>query len=75
LVEYTKEIVENRGHVSESTLNEFLAAGYTAPQAIEVLLGVALKTVSNYLDHFNPVRSTPLSRPRPATKQLNLGEA
>src|ERR1700722_10639909 len=55
LVKYTKEIVENRGDVSESTLNEFLAAGYTAPQAIEVLLGVALKTVSNYLYHFNPV--------------------
>jgi uncharacterized peroxidase-related enzyme len=55
LVKYTEEIVENRGHVGESTLNEFLAAGYTAPQAIEVLIGVALKTVSNYLDHFNPV--------------------
>ena len=54
LVKYTKEIVEKRGHVSESTLNAFLSAGYTAPQAMEVLVGVALKTVSNYLDHFNP---------------------
>jgi AhpD family alkylhydroperoxidase len=54
LVKYTKEIVEKRGHVSELTLGAFLAAGYTAPQAMEVLIGVALKTVSNYLDHFNP---------------------
>jgi uncharacterized peroxidase-related enzyme len=54
LVKYTREIVEKRGHVSESTLNDFLAAGYTAPQAMEVLIGVPLKTVSNYLDHFNP---------------------
>lgn len=54
LVKYTKEIAEERGHVSESTLNYFLSAGYSAPQAMEVLIGVALKTVSNYLDHFNP---------------------
>lgn len=55
LVKYTREVVETRGHVSESTVNNFLAAGYTAPQAMEVLIGVALKTISNYLDHMNPV--------------------
>ena len=54
LVKFTTEIVNQRGHVSEVTLNGFLAVGYSAPQAMEVLLGVALKTVSNYLDHFNP---------------------
>jgi uncharacterized peroxidase-related enzyme len=54
LVKYTKEIVEKRGYVSQYTLNRFLAAGYTAPQAMEVLIGVALKTVSNYLDHISP---------------------
>ena len=54
LVAYTTEIVNTRGYVSEATLKNFLAAGYSAPQAMEVLLGVALKTVSNYLDHFNP---------------------
>ena len=54
LVKYTREIVETRGRVSEATLNYFLSVGYTAPQAMEVLIGVALKTVSNYLDHINP---------------------
>lgn len=54
LVNYTRELVEKRGHVSEATLQKFLAAGYSAPQAMEVLLGVALKTISNYLDHWNP---------------------
>jgi AhpD family alkylhydroperoxidase len=54
LVQYTKEIVNERGHVSESSLNVFLAAGYSKEQAMEVLIGVALKTVSNYLNHFNP---------------------
>ncbi len=54
LVTFTRELVEKRGHVSDATLQNFLAAGYTAPQAMEVLLGVALKTISNYLDHWNP---------------------
>ena len=54
LVKFTREIVNQRGHVSDATLNAFLSAGYSAPQAAEVLIGVALKTVSNYLDHFNP---------------------
>jgi len=54
LVQYTKEIVNERGHVSQATLDMFLAAGYSKPQAMEVLIGVALKTVSNYLNHFNP---------------------
>lgn len=54
LVTLTKEIVAQRGHVSEATVDAFLAAGYTAPQVMEVLIGVALKTISNYLDHINP---------------------
>jgi uncharacterized peroxidase-related enzyme len=54
LVKFAKEVVNQRGHVSEATVQAFLAAGYTAPQMMEVLLGVALKTISNYLDHFNP---------------------
>jgi alkylhydroperoxidase family enzyme len=45
LVQYTKEIVNQRGHVSQATLNAFLAAGYSEPQAMEVLIGIALKTV------------------------------
>jgi alkylhydroperoxidase family enzyme len=57
LVKFTKEVVGQRGHVSEATTQAFLAAGFTAPQVMEVLLGVALKTISNYLDHLNP---TPL---------------
>lgn len=57
LVKFTKEVVSQRGHVSEATTQAFLAAGYTASQVMEVLLGVALKTISNYLDHINP---TPL---------------
>jgi uncharacterized peroxidase-related enzyme len=57
LVNFAKEVVSQRGRASEASVQAFLAAGYTAPQVMEVLLGVALKTISNYLDHLNP---TPL---------------
>ena len=54
LVNLTRELVSARGHVSDATLQAFLAVGYAPAQAMEVLIGIALKTVSNYLDHFNP---------------------
>jgi uncharacterized peroxidase-related enzyme len=54
LVTLTREIVGQRGYVSKSTLDRFLAAGFNDEQVMELLLGVALKTISNYLDHLNP---------------------
>lgn len=54
LVALTKEIVSERGHVKEQTIENFLAAGYRKDQVLEVLIGIALKTMSNYLDHISP---------------------
>jgi len=54
LVALTKEIVSERGHVETQTIENFLAAGYRKDQILEVLIGVALKTMSNYLDHISP---------------------
>lgn len=54
LVALTREIVIQKGSVTPATLEAFLAAGYTKSQVMEILLGVALKTISNYLDHLNP---------------------
>jgi uncharacterized peroxidase-related enzyme len=51
----TRELVTSRGHATDSTIDVFLAAGYTGPQILEVLVGIALKTISNYLDHISPV--------------------
>ena len=55
LVKFTKEVVSERGYVSESTKSEFLKNGFTEVQMMEVIMGVALKTVGNYIDHLNPV--------------------
>ena len=49
-----REIVAERGYVRETAIAAFLAAGYRKEQVMDVLLGVALKTISNYLDHISP---------------------
>ena len=52
-------VVSKRGYVSENTKSEFLDQGYTEIQVMEVIVGVALKIVSNYIDHLNPVEIDP----------------
>jgi uncharacterized peroxidase-related enzyme len=54
LVALTREIVAKRGHAEAQTIENFLAAGYRKDQILEVLMGVALKTISNYTDHISP---------------------
>ena len=51
LAAFTGKIVIDRGWVKPTDLDAFLAAGYTRQQAIEVVLGVAMKTLSNYANH------------------------
>jgi len=54
LVNLTREIVSARGYVDQQTIDSFLTAGYQKEQVLEVLIGVALKTISNYTDHLSP---------------------
>jgi len=54
---FTKSVVSHRGVVPAEEQEAFLAAGYTAAQALEVVLGVAMKALSNYSNHLAP---TPL---------------
>jgi uncharacterized peroxidase-related enzyme len=53
LVNLTRAIVTERGHVPAETLEAFVAAGFRNDQVAEVLVGVALKTMSNYTDHLS----------------------
>jgi uncharacterized peroxidase-related enzyme len=59
LISLTREIVRERGYVKQGTIEAFVSAGYRKEQVMEILLGVALKTISNYLDHMSP---TPLDQ-------------
>jgi hypothetical protein len=59
LVSVVRELVSERGQISEATQKRFFDHGYTPVQLMEVLIGLALKTISNYLDHFNPTEIDP----------------
>jgi uncharacterized peroxidase-related enzyme len=51
LAAFTREAVEARGWVNGGPVEEFIAAGYTKEQAVDVILGVSMKTLSNYANH------------------------
>lgn len=59
LVTLVRELVRERGYAKGETIQKFLAAGYAKEHVMELLLGIALKTISNYLDHISP---TPVDR-------------
>ena len=54
---FTKAVVRERGWAGEADQAAFLEAGYTESQALEVVLGVTMKTLSNYTNH---LAATPL---------------
>ncbi|MGD1702622.1 carboxymuconolactone decarboxylase family protein [Dapis sp. BLCC M229] len=49
---FTEKVFETRGNVSESDVDAFLSAGYTKANILEVVLGTALKVLSNYSNKF-----------------------
>lgn len=52
LAAFTQAVVQERGWVAEHpALDQFLEAGYSREQALEVVLGVTQKTLSNYANH------------------------
>jgi AhpD family alkylhydroperoxidase len=53
------DVVRSRGRVSDERIEEFLAAGYSAQSVLEVVFGVAMKTLSNYVNH---MAETPVDR-------------
>jgi uncharacterized peroxidase-related enzyme len=54
MISLVRELVSKRGHASPEAIENFLAVGYTKTQVMELLMAVALKTISNYLDHISP---------------------
>ncbi len=47
----TRSIVETRGWPIEAAKEAFFAAGYGASEYLEVIVGVTVKTLSNYVNH------------------------
>lgn len=54
---FASEVTRTRGWPTEPVTAAFLAAGYDQQQALEVIVGIGLKTLSNYTNH---ITETPL---------------
>lgn len=48
---FTTIVVRERGFASAADVDAFIAAGFTQKNVLEVVLGVATKTMSNYTNH------------------------
>lgn len=51
LARFTRHLFETRGRPSAAQLADFVAAGYTERQVLEIVLALAVKTISNYTNH------------------------
>lgn len=49
---FTRKMADQKGWLSDTDIGDFIAAGYGQRQVLEVVLGVAMKTISNYTNHF-----------------------
>ena len=54
---FTERVIERRGRPTQQDLDAFFAAGYEGSHVLGVLVGVAQKTLSNYVNH---IAETPL---------------
>jgi alkylhydroperoxidase family enzyme len=48
LSRFTRALIESRGHVGESDLASFAAAGFAPDQVLEVIAGLAVSVMANY---------------------------
>lgn len=51
LRQFTVAVVEKRGWLDQADLDAFFSAGFGRQQVLEVVLGVAMKTLSNFTNH------------------------
>lgn len=57
---FVTSLVEQRGWLPQAEFDAFLSAGYSPAQLLDVLVGVAQKTLSNFTNH---IAATPLDQP------------
>ena len=51
LAAFVREVVQSRGNPSQAGLQAFTDAGYSQQQVLQVVLAIAVKTISNYTNH------------------------
>ena len=57
LRQFVRTMVRRRGHATDEEVQTFLDAGYTRAHIFDVLVGIGMKTLSNYTNH---IADTPL---------------
>lgn len=57
---FTLAMVRERGNVDDAAVLDFMAAGFTKRQVLEVILGISQKVMSNYTNH---LAQTPVDAP------------
>ena len=57
LREFTRHVVVDRGEVSPQQVDQFLAAGFTKRNVLEIIVAISSKVLSNYTNH---IAETPL---------------
>jgi alkylhydroperoxidase family enzyme len=60
LRDFTLAMVRQRGELEPKQMADFFAAGYTQQNALEVILGLSQKVMSNYVNH---IAQTPIDEP------------
>lgn len=51
LSDFARKMMAAKGQLSDKDLEEFLAAGFTNDQALEVVVGAAVSVLANYTNH------------------------
>ncbi len=50
-MKFTQQVVKTRGNVSAENINDFLTTGFTKQHVFELMIIIAIKTLSNYTNH------------------------
>ncbi len=66
---FTRTLFVTRGRPAEDDVQPFLEAGYTERQILEIILALAVKTLSNYSNHVFHTEVDSTFKPREWTKQ------
>lgn len=59
LVAFVRCVIRERGFVPDSELQAFLDSGYTPRHALEAIVGVTLKILTNYVNHMTHTELNP----------------
>jgi uncharacterized peroxidase-related enzyme len=75
LSEFTRATLKKRGRPDRSDVEAFLAAGFAEKQILDVVLAIAVKTISNYTNHLFETPVDAAFRAREWTASKSGGKA